>query len=107
MPDALAYMLTGNKVVEYTIASTSQILNPRTKKFEALLLEKAGVSPSILGEIVMPGHVVGKLRDDIAEESELGKINVVAVAGHDTAAAVAAVPVRTKTLPTSVREHGR
>lgn len=92
MPDALAYMLTGNKVVEYTIASTSQILNPRTKKFEALLLEKAGVSPSILGEIVMPGHVVGKLRDDIAEESELGKINVVAVAGHDTAAAVAAVP---------------
>jgi rhamnulokinase len=92
MPDALAYMLTGNKVVEYTIASTSQILNPRTKKFEALLLEKAGVSPSILGEIVMPGHVVGKLRDDIAEESELGKINVVAVAGHDTGAAVAAVP---------------
>ena len=92
MPDALAYMLTGNKVVEYTIASTSQILNPRTKKFEALLLEKAGVSPSVLGEIVMPGHVIGTLRDDIASESELGKINVVAVAGHDTAAAVAAVP---------------
>jgi rhamnulokinase len=92
MPDALAYLLTGNKVVEYTIASTSQILNPRTKQFEAELLEKAGVSPSILGEIVMPGHVIGTLRDDLAEESELGKINVVAVAGHDTGAAVAAVP---------------
>lgn len=92
MPDALAYLLTGNKVVEYTIASTSQILNPRTKKFEAELLEKAGVSPSILGEIVMPGHLIGTLRDDLAEESELGKINVVAVAGHDTGAAVAAVP---------------
>ena len=92
MPDALAYMLTGNKVVEYTIASTSQILNPRTKKFESLLLEKAGVSPSILGEIVMPGHTVGTLRDDLAEESELGKIPVVAVAGHDTGSAVAAVP---------------
>jgi rhamnulokinase len=92
MPDALAYMLTGNKVVEYTIASTSQILNPRTKKFEAELLEKAGVSPSILGEIVMPGHVIGTLRDDLAEESELGKVKVVAVAGHDTGAAVAAVP---------------
>jgi rhamnulokinase len=92
MPDALAYMLTGNKVVEYTIASTSQLLNPRTKQFEAELLEKAGVSPSILGEIVMPGHVIGTLRDDLAEESELGKVKVVAVAGHDTASAVAAVP---------------
>lgn len=92
MPDALAYMLTGNKVVEYTIASTSQILNPRTKKFDAELLEKAGVSPSILGDIVMPGHLIGTLRDDLAEESELGKVNVVAVAGHDTGAAVAAVP---------------
>jgi len=92
MPDALAYMLTGNKVVEYTIASTSQILNPRTKKFEAELLQKAGVSPAILGDIVMPGHVIGVLRDDIAEESELGKVQVVAVAGHDTASAVAAVP---------------
>jgi len=92
MPDALAYMLTGNKVVEYTIASTSQILNPRTKKFESLLLEKAGVNPSILGEIVMPGHVIGMLTDVLAEESELGKVPVVAVAGHDTASAVAAVP---------------
>jgi rhamnulokinase len=85
-------MLTGNKVVEYTIASTSQILNPRTKQFDVELLKKAGVSPSILGKIVMPGHVIGTLRDDIAEESELGKVNVVAVSGHDTGAAVAAVP---------------
>lgn len=92
MPDALAYLLTGNKVVEYTIASTSQILNPKTKQFEAQLLEAAGVSPSILGDIVMPGHVVGTLTDALAEESELGKVPVVAVAGHDTASAVAAVP---------------
>jgi rhamnulokinase len=92
MPDALSYLLTGNKVVEYTIASTSQILNPRTKKFESQLLKAAGVSPSILGKIVMPGHVIGMLRNDIAIESELGKVPVIAVAGHDTASAVAAVP---------------
>lgn len=92
IPDALAYMLTGNKVVEYTIASTSQILNPRTKKFESELLEKAGVSSSILGEIVLPGHLIGQLKEDLAQESELGAINVIAVAGHDTASAVAAVP---------------
>ena len=94
MPDALAYLLTGNKVVEYTIASTSQILNPRTKKFEPELLEKAGVLPSILGKIVMPGHLIGTLRDDLAQESELGNVKVVAVAGHDTASAVAAVPAQ-------------
>jgi len=92
MPDALAYLLTGNKVVEYTIASTSQILNPRTKQFETQLLEAAGVSPSILGEIVMPGHFIGTLTDALANESELGKVPVIAVAGHDTASAVAAVP---------------
>ncbi len=92
MPDALAYLLTGNKVVEYTIASTSQILNPRTKQFEASLLEAAGVSPSILGHIVKPGHVIGTLTDALADESELGKVPVIAVAGHDTASAVAAVP---------------
>jgi len=92
MPDALSYLLTGNKAVEYTIASTSQLLNPRTKKFESLLLEAAGVSPSILGKIVMPGHITGKLTKELSEETELGQIPVIAVAGHDTASAVAAVP---------------
>jgi Sugar (pentulose and hexulose) kinases len=92
IPDALSYLLTGNKVVEYTIASTSQILNPRTKQFEANLMRAAGVKPSLLGEIVMPGHVIGQLTDDLAEETELGKVPVVAVAGHDTASAIAAIP---------------
>jgi rhamnulokinase len=92
MPDALAYLLTGNKVMEYTIASTSQILNPRTKKFEASLLEAVGIEPSILGEIVMPGQLIGNLTDVLADESGLGKVPVVAVAGHDTASAIAAIP---------------
>jgi rhamnulokinase len=92
IPDALSYLLTGNKVVEYTIASTSQLLNPRTKQFEAKLLEAAGVSPSILGKIVQPGHVIGLLTANLAEECELGQIPVIAVAGHDTASAIAAVP---------------
>ncbi|MCE5175573.1 MAG: rhamnulokinase family protein [Bacteroidales bacterium] len=92
MPDALSYLLTGKKVVEYTISSTSQILNPRTKQFEGQLLEAAGVPPSILGKIVMPGYIIGTLRKELAEESGLGEVPVIAVAGHDTASAVAAVP---------------
>ena len=86
--------LTGKKVVEYTIASTSQMLNPRTKKFEKELLEKMGVDPELFGQIVMPGYVIGELTDTLASETGLGKIPVVAVAGHDTASAVAAVPAK-------------
>lgn len=92
MPDALSYMLTGKKVCEYTIASTSQILNPKTKKFEAKLLEAAGVDPSLMQEIVMPGTIIGCLTEDLAKEFKLENVPVVAVAGHDTGSAVAAVP---------------
>ena len=92
MPDALAYMLTGEKVCEYTIASTSQILDPRTKEFDKELLEAAGVDASILRKPVFPGTIVGPLTDALAQETRIGKVNVVSVAGHDTASAVAAVP---------------
>ena len=92
MPDALAYMLTGEKVCEYTISSTSQILNPRTKDFDKELLEAAGVDASVFSKPVLPGTIVGTLTDALAQYSRLGKVNVVSVAGHDTASAVAAVP---------------
>ena len=92
MPDALSYMLTGKAICEYTIASTSQIINPRTAKLEASLLEAAGVSSDIFPELQMPGSVIGPLTDSLASETRISKVNVVAVAGHDTASAVVAVP---------------
>ena len=92
IPDALSYMLTGKEICEYTIASTSQILNPRTAKLEVSLLKAAGVSEDIFPEITLPGCVIGPLTDALAEETRIGKIDVVAVAGHDTASAVVAVP---------------
>jgi rhamnulokinase len=92
MPDALSYLLTGKKVCEYTIASTSQILNPRTKQFEKKLLDAAGVKDSLMQPIVNPGTIIGELAEDLAVEYGLGEVPVIAVAGHDTASAVAAVP---------------
>ncbi|MDR0542291.1 MAG: rhamnulokinase [Dysgonamonadaceae bacterium] len=92
IPDALSYLLTGNKVCEYTIASTSQLLNPKTKTFETKLFEAMDVNPSIMQDLVMPGAIIGKLSESIAKECGLPQIPVVAVAGHDTASAVAAVP---------------
>lgn len=94
MPDLLSYLLTGCKVCEYTEASTSQILNPVTKQFEPALLEAAGVSPSIVRPLVMPGTVIGTLTDALAKETGIGKVPVIAVAGHDTASAVVAVPAQ-------------
>ena len=72
MPDALSYMLTGKLVTEYTIASTSQILNPRTKKMEEQLLEKMGVKGSLFGEVVPTGTVIGTLPDAMAAETGIG-----------------------------------
>lgn len=93
MPDALSYMLTGEMVTEYTIASTAQILDPYKREIDKSLVGHLGISPALFGKMVEPGHRIGFLKDDIAEECGLGKgIPVIAVAGHDTASAVAAVP---------------
>ena len=92
MPDALSYLLTGKMVCEYTILSTSQFMNPRTKEIDEELLAVAGVKKEFFPEVVMPGTVVGTLSPELARQTGLEEIPVVAVAGHDTGSAVAAVP---------------
>ncbi len=92
VPDALSYMLTGEKVTEYTIASTSQILNPRTKQMEQELLDVCDVRAEQFGRFVFPGEQIGVLNEEVQRQTGLGAIPVIAVAGHDTASAVAAVP---------------
>ena len=92
IPDALSYMLTGEMVCEYTIASTAQLLDPRTKQLDPSLLESVGLSQDKFGRMVNPGDFIGNLRPEVQKETGLGAIPVVAVAGHDTGSAVAAVP---------------
>lgn len=92
MPDALSYMLTGNAVTEYTVASTSQILNPNIGDLDETLLKEAGLTRDKFGPIVNPGHVIGTLTPQVQEFTGLGAVPVVAVAGHDTASAVIGVP---------------
>jgi len=92
MPDALSYLLTDKKVCEYTIASTSQLLNPKTKNFEAKLFDAIGISPTLMQPIIMPGEIIGYTTDNINKECGLNKTPVIAVAGHDTGSAVVAVP---------------
>lgn len=92
IPDALMYMLTGEAVCEYTILSTSQMLDPRTKRIDPELLDVIGLKESQFGRYVNPSEVVGTLTPEVQKLTGLGAVPVVAVAGHDTAAAVAAVP---------------
>jgi rhamnulokinase len=96
MPDLLSYMLTGKQVCEYTDASTSQLINPITRRLEPSLLQIIGLSSSLLHPLTDSGTVVGMLSDVVAEETGAGKIPVVAVAGHDTASAILAVPAENR-----------
>lgn len=94
VPDALSYMLTGKAVCEYTIASTSQMLDPRTHDLDNSLVESVGLKRSLFGEMVNPGTMIGTLTPEVQNMTGLGAIPVIAVAGHDTGSAVAAVPAK-------------
>lgn len=92
IPDLLSYLLTGKMVCEYTEASTSQLIDPEKHSFDCSLLEMAEISSDILLPPVMPGSLIGELTDALARETGIGKVPVYAVAGHDTASAIAATP---------------
>jgi len=92
MPDLFNYLLTGRKAAEFTIATTSQILDPRTKAWIPGLFQAMGLSKRILQDIIEPGTVLGPLTEKVIAETGFRGVPVVATAGHDTAAAVAAVP---------------
>jgi rhamnulokinase len=94
VPDALSWMLTGEAVCEYTIASTSQMLDPRTGDLSKKLIESVGMKRSQFGRMVQPGTQIGVLTDEVQRMTGLGAVPVIAVAGHDTGAAVAAVPAK-------------
>lgn len=93
MPDLFHYLFTGMKVNEYTDASTSQMIDPRTRTWAIPLIQKFGLPDKILGNVVAPGTVLGPIRNTIAQETGLNLAQVIVPATHDTASAVAAVPV--------------
>lgn len=93
VPDLLAYWLTGKQAVERTVASTSQLLDPRTGDWAWSVIESLGLPKKIFGEVVAPGTVLGTIREEVANFIGQAGIPVVATACHDTAAAVAGIPM--------------
>lgn len=93
MPDLFSYYLTGVANNEYSIASTSELLDARSRSWNRSLIQELGLPQHIFSDIIMPGTVRGKLREDICQELEIKEsVDVVAVGSHDTASAVFAVP---------------
>ncbi|HZK40748.1 MAG TPA: rhamnulokinase family protein [Atribacterota bacterium] len=94
IPDLLNYWLTGIIKNEYSIATTTQLYNPIKKDWSTKILNKLGFKKEIFGEIIMPGIKIGKLLPAVAREIGAdSEVMVVVPACHDTASAVAAVPV--------------
>jgi len=94
LPDYFHFLLTGNQVSEYTNATSSQLVNPKTYQWDMELIELLGYKKSIFKPLSMPGTVVGSFSKEI--EAEVGfSCKVVLPATHDTASAVMAVPAKT------------
>ena len=93
VPDLLAYWLTGRQAVERTIASTSQLLNPHTGGWAWEVIDALGLPRKVFGEIVAPGTLLGPVREAVAAFIGKAGIPVVATACHDTASAVAGIPM--------------
>ena len=92
IPDLFNFWLSGHKASEFSVATTSQCFDPHANDWARNVLDRLGIPAHIFGEVVSPGTVLGDLRASVCEETGSPAIPVVASAGHDTAAAVAAVP---------------
>jgi rhamnulokinase len=95
-PDLLNYWLSGRKVCEFTMATTTQCYDPRRCEWSQSLLEALSIPARIFPEVVQPGTVLGEVLPEIAEEIGCGHVPVIAPACHDTGSAVAAVPAENK-----------
>ena len=93
MPNLIMYELCGAAFAEYTIASTTQLMDMKTGGWSDAILNGLGLPQRILPEIRMPGEQVGTLKAQLAQELGGQKVPIVSVGTHDTASAVAAVPV--------------
>ena len=94
MPDLFNYWLTGEMVCEYTDASTTQLIDPKTRTWARDLFERFDLPVRIAPPIVEPGSLLGAIRPGSNPRGTLGGTPVVATASHDTASAVAAIAAR-------------
>lgn len=97
LPDAISYLLTGQKYCECSILSSSGLMDPDRKKIDKHVLGVCKVKKSRFpSSVVMPGKKIGRLNADLGIRTGLGQVPVIAVAGHGTACSIAAIPASDK-----------
>jgi rhamnulokinase len=94
IPDLVHYWLCGARVSEFTNATSTQCFDPRAGGWAVDLLEQLRIPVSLFPDVVQPGTRLGAVAADVAAETGLGGVDVIAVGTHDTASAVAAIPFR-------------
>ena len=93
IPDLFLYFLCGEKRIEYSVATTTQMYSQVRKDWAWEMLEPIGIPLSILSPIVQPGTVVAPVQTEVLRVASLNRrLPAIAVASHDTASAVAAIP---------------
>lgn len=92
IPDLLGYFLTGACKNEYTAAVTTQLYDLRGSHWNSELMASLGIPSRLFGDIIYPGQQLGQLKPELAKELSAGPVPVLAVACHDTASAVCAIP---------------
>lgn len=92
MPDLFGYMLTGKMCAEYSIASTSQLIDLDKRTWSKEILDAFGIKESVFAPLVQPGTVLGELSKEICEECGVDLVPVISVCGHDTQSAITSVP---------------
>jgi rhamnulokinase len=93
-PDLLAYLLTGVKVSEFTMATTTQLFHPTKQRWNTELMELLGIPSHLFLEPIHPGTIIGPLTAGVMAELDVPAIQAVAVGTHDTESAIAAVPAK-------------
>ena len=94
IPDLINFFLTGKAVTEYTNATTTQLVNARSGMWDREMIERLGLPPGLLPEIVSAGTDLGPVKASIADELHAENLRVIAPATHDTASAVAGAPLK-------------
>lgn len=92
MPDLFGYMLTGKMCAEYSIASTSQLIDLDKRTWSKEILDAFGIKKSVFAPLVQPGTVLGELSKEVCEECGVDPVPVISVCGHDTQSAITSVP---------------
>lgn len=92
MPDLFSYFLTGETVCEYSVATTSQMIDVNNGTWDKDILSLVGIEEKKFAPLVQSGTVVGMITEDLCRELGVESVPVIAVCGHDTQSAICAVP---------------